>query len=261
MAAPEVVIGDGFGDRSGVVLAFPSSPPRSRNGATDRTGRLRDAFDLDSGVMLAYPSARSDARGLVLAPGARLRSGTVIYAGSVIDRGFQTGHNVVIREQNRIGRNVCIWTNTVVDYGCVIGDGVKIHCNCYIAQFTELQDGVFLAPGVTIANDLFPGNADSARAMVGPRIEVGAQIGVNVTILPYVTIGRGAIVGAGSVVTKDVPAGYIAYGNPAVPMRRIDPPGDIAERVREARRRRLAAGVEGEIGAGRPYDRTGLGSR
>ena len=68
---------------------------------------------------------------------------------------------MIIREDCLIGDDVAIWSNTVVDYGCRIGDRVKIHSNCYVAQFTELEDDVFLAPGVTIANDLFPGNDDS----------------------------------------------------------------------------------------------------
>ena len=56
-----------------------------------------------------------------------------------------------------LGDDVSIWSNTVIDYGTVIGDGVKIHCNCYVAQYTEIGEGAFLAPGVSIANDLYPG--------------------------------------------------------------------------------------------------------
>jgi acetyltransferase-like isoleucine patch superfamily enzyme len=155
----------------------------------------------------------------------------VLYAGSTIGAGFETGHNVIVREENRIGDDVSVWSNTVIDYGCSIGDRVKIHSNCYVAQYTEIEDDVFLAPGVTIANDLFPGNAESARAMAGPLIQAGAQIGVNVTILPYVTIGRGALIGAGSVVTKDVPAGAVAYGNPAVVARTVADLGDVGVRL------------------------------
>ena len=68
----------------------------------------------------------------------------------------------------QIGDDVSIWSNTVVDYGCRIGSRVKIHCNCYVAQYTELEDDVFLAPGVTIANDLYPGDERSAELMAGP---------------------------------------------------------------------------------------------
>ena len=103
----------------------------------------------------------------------------------------------------------------MVDYGCRIGDRVKIHTNCYVAQYTEIQDDAFLAPGVTVANDLYPGQEESARLMSGPLIGAGAQIGVNVTLLPFVRIGDGCLVGAGSVVTHDLPPGTVAFGNPA----------------------------------------------
>lgn len=196
---------------------------------------LTAGASVDDGVLIGYHSGRSASSGVKIGPHARLRSGTVVYAGSTFGERLQTGHNVVIREQVQIGNDVSIWSNSVVDYGCVIGDRVKIHSNCYIAQYTELEDDVFLAPGVTIANDLYPGNEASAEAMAGPLVRQGAQIGVNVTLLPYVTIGRGAIIGAGSVVTRDVPDGMIAYGNPAVAVRPKPDPHSLATRVGKAR--------------------------
>ncbi len=194
---------------------------------------LRDGWHVDRGVRLGYPPGRVDAPALVLGAHARIRSGTALYAGARIGDGFEAGHNVVVREGTVIGDDVSIWSNSVVDYGCRIGDRVKIHCNCYIAQFTRIEDDVFLAPGVSIANDLFPGNAESARAMRGPLIRSGAQVGVNATLLPFVTIGRGAIIGAGAVVTKDVPDGAIAFGSPARP-RAMVADIDIAARLGEA---------------------------
>ena len=180
-----------------------------------------EAIEADHGVLVGYPVSRARAEPLVLGAGARLRSGTVLYDGSTIGRGLQTGHSVVIREACEVGDDVSVWTNSVIDYGCRIGNRVKIHCNCYVAQYSEFEDDVFLAPGVTIANDLYPGNHRSAELMAGPKIGVGAQIGVNVTILPFVRIGAGALIGAGSVVTRDIPAGVVAFGNPAVPRRTV----------------------------------------
>jgi acetyltransferase-like isoleucine patch superfamily enzyme len=175
----------------------------------------------DPGVVVGYPVSRPGTRPLVLGAGARLRSGTVLYDGTTIGRRLETGHGVLIREGCDLGDDVSIWSNSVIDYGCRIGDRVKIHCNCYVAQYSELEDDVFLAPGVTIANDLYPGNGRSAQLMAGPRVCAGAQIGVNVTILPFVRIGAGALIGAGSVVTRDVPAGVVAFGNPAVVRRAV----------------------------------------
>lgn len=185
----------------------------------------------DHDVVIGYPVSRTDVEPVVLGPGARLRSGTVLYDGTAIGRRLQTGHGVVIREGCEIGDDVSIWSNSVVDYGCRIGDRVKIHCNCYVAQFTELESDVFLAPGVTIANDLYPGDQRSARMMAGPRIGAGAQIGVNVTVLPFVRIGAGALIGAGSVVTRDIPAAVVAFGNPAAPRRKVAELPAMAARV------------------------------
>ena len=190
---------------------------------------------VDAGVIVGYSAERVAAVALSIGLGARLRSGTVIYDGSRIGDRLQTGHGVVIREESVIGDDVSIWSHSVVDYGCVIGDRVKIHCNCYVAQFTEIEQDAFLAPGVTIANDLYPGRPGSAAPMQGPRILAGAQIGANATILPYVTIGEGAMIGAGAVVTNDVPDGMLAYGCPAVPVRRVVELGDIEARIWAAR--------------------------
>lgn len=167
-------------------------------------------------VILGQPTGRQvEDPALRIGPSAVLRSGTVLYVGSTIGSSFQTGHNVVIREQNRLGDHVSVWNNTTIDYGCVIGDRVKLHTNVYVAQYTILEEDVFLAPGVTIANDPHPGCAFSGQCMRGPHLKRGAQIGVNVTILPFVTIGERALVGAGSVVTKDVPPDCVVVGNPA----------------------------------------------
>lgn len=152
----------------------------------------------DADVQIGYEVARDVDRYLSIGADATLRSGTVIYVGSRIGDRFETGHHVVIREQCRVGDDVSVWSNTVVDYGCRLGSRVKIHSNCYVAQYTEIEDDAFLAPGVTIANDLYPGQAASARVMSGPRIGARAQLGVNVTVLPFVRIGHGCLVGAGS---------------------------------------------------------------
>lgn len=180
------------------------------------TVNLGEGSLIDSGCILGYKSPRKGVSEILnIGRGARVRSGTVIYAGSSIGDSLETGHNVVIREENEIGAEFSIWNNSVIDYGCRIGDRVKIHCNVYVAQFTIIEDEVFLAPGVTIANDYHPGCPESRACMRGPTLKKGCRIGVNSTILPYVIIGEGTLVGSGSVVTRDLPAGVLAYGNPA----------------------------------------------
>jgi len=183
--------------------------------------------EVDDDVILGYPTGREiDDRRLRIGAGARLRSGTVIYAGSRFGARLETGHHVVIREQVEAGERLSVWTGTVIDYGCRLGDRVKLHTNVYVAQYTTIEDDVFLAPGVTIANDLHPGRDYSLRRMRGPHLGRGAQLGVNVTVLPFITIGPGALIGAGSVVTRDVPADALAYGNPARVWRRASELGE-----------------------------------
>lgn len=181
---------------------------------------LGDDCAIDPRAVIGFTPGRKIASlTLVLGPGAQVRSGSVIYAGSSIGARLETGHNVVIREENHIGDDLNIWNNSVIDYGCSIGSGVRIHCNVYVAQYTTLEDEVFLAPGVSIANDPHP---ICGLCMVGPTIKRGARIGVNVTLLPRIVIGEGAVIGAGSVVTRDVPPYTLAYGNPARPKKPVD---------------------------------------
>jgi len=168
---------------------------------------------IDDNVVLGYPTGRPvEERLLRIGARARLRWGTVIYGGSIIGDDLQTGHGVVIREESAIGDGLMIWSHSVIDYGCRIGSNVRIHTKVYLAQLTTVADGVFLAPGVTTANDLHP---ICTECMLGPTIGARARIGAGSTILPRVRIGEDALVGAGSVVTRDVAPKAVVVGNPA----------------------------------------------
>lgn len=187
-----------------------------------------DKCTVEAGAVLGYvPGRRIVDLSLTIGMHAHIRSGTVIYAGTTIGTHLETGHNVVIREENSIGDYLSIWNNSTIDYGCTIGHRVKIHCNVYVAQFTILEDDVFLAPGVTIANDPHP---QCGLCMRGPTIRRGARVGVNVTLLPHVVVGEETLIGAGSVVTTDLPPRCVAYGNPARirgPLDGLDCPFDL----------------------------------
>jgi acetyltransferase-like isoleucine patch superfamily enzyme len=175
---------------------------------------------VDESVILGYPPGRKiPISESIIGNNARIRSNTVIYTNVSIGDDLETGHNVVIREENVIGDNFNIWNNSTVDYGCKIGDNVRIHCNVYVAQFTTIESGVFIAPSVVIANDPHP---ICTKCMQGPTIKEGARIGVGAVLFPRIVIGEYSFVGAGSVVTKNIPPKAVVYGNPARVIKTVD---------------------------------------
>lgn len=157
----------------------------------------------------------------VIAEGAFIRSGTVIYAGNKIGRNFQTGHNVTIRESNLIGDDVSIGSLSCIEYKVKIGKGVRIHSQVFIPEYSELKDGCWIGPNVVFTNANHPLCPKAKECLKGPTVEEGAKIGANSTLLPGVIIGRDALVGAGSVVVKDVPERSVVVGNPAKSIKKI----------------------------------------
>lgn len=165
--------------------------------------------------------------------GALIRSHTVIYAGNRLGQRLQTGHGVLIREENRIGDDVSIGSHSNIEHHVTIGNGVRLHSNAFVPEYTVLEDGCWLGPGVVLTNARYPGAPDEKRRLRGPVIRTGATLGANVTVLPGVIIGAHALVGAGATVVRDVPEGKVVAGNPA---RIINAVEEIeAYRVRHAR--------------------------
>ena len=146
---------------------------------------------------------------------AVIRSHTVIYAGNVIGRNFQTGNKVNIRESNRIGDNVSVGTLSVIEHHVEIADNVRIHTQVFIPEFSVLEEGCWIGPNVVFTNAKYPLSPGVKDSLAGPIIGRGAKIGANATLLPGVRIGEYALVGAGAVVVRDVPAGAVVVGNPA----------------------------------------------
>lgn len=150
----------------------------------------------------------------VIGGGGVIRSGTVIYAGTTIGDGFNSGHGAMIREDNVIGDNCSVGSNAVLEPGNRVGSGTRIHSQCFLEHVT-LGERVFLAPGVVFTDDPHPICPRYLDCVLGATVEDDVSIGGNATILPGVRIGAGALVGAGSVVTRDVAAGTVVAGNPA----------------------------------------------
>lgn len=169
--------------------------------------------DIDKDVILGYlPEKKIYDYELIIGKNAKIRSGTIIYGGTKIGVNLETGHNCIIKEECTIGNDFKIGSNSIIDYGCIIGDGVVIQELVYICPHTIIEDGVFIGGGVFFADDKYPPRKTAAEP---PKILKRARIGMNCVILPGIIIGEGALIGAGSVVTKNIPPYSVAFGNPA----------------------------------------------
>jgi acetyltransferase-like isoleucine patch superfamily enzyme len=158
---------------------------------------------------------------LMIGPGGVIRSHTIIYAGARIGARVQTGHGVLIRELTFIGDDCSIGTGSVVEFSVVIGDRVRLHSQCFVPEYSVLEDDCWLGPRVVLTNARFPKSRRVKDTLQGVRIGRFAKIGANATLLPSVVIGDGALVGAGAVVTKNVPPDTVVVGNPARPIGRV----------------------------------------
>lgn len=136
-------------------------------------------------------------------------------AESQIGRGTRVWQFVVVLKGAKIGMECNICAQTLIEGDVVIGDRVTIKSGVQIWDGSTIGDDVFIGPNATFSNDRYPKSKQYPAKFNGVVIQNGASIGANATLLPGVTIGQNAMVGAGAVVTKDVPAKAVVVGNPA----------------------------------------------
>jgi acetyltransferase-like isoleucine patch superfamily enzyme len=173
--------------------------------------RIGAHAQIDSGVVLGYRYP-GDTSPLIIGDHAIIRSGSIVYASTSIGNRFQCGHQVLIRGEVTIGDRCVVHHKCTLEGRLRIGNGVKIMAHVYLPSTTEIGNMVFIGPGTTFLNDKYP--MRRAAPVCGPKVGDHVSIGGGVTICPEVSIGRNCIIGAGSVVTKDVPPDTLAYGNP-----------------------------------------------
>lgn len=151
-----------------------------------------------------------------------IKDGCLIGAGVVVYRGCSIGEKVMLADMSSVREHVSIGDYTIIGRGVTVENKVKIGSRCkieteaYITALSEIEDGCFVAPEVTFTNDNFLGRTkDRFKYHKGVTMKRGARVGANVTFLPGVVVGEDALIAAGSVVTKDVPARKIVMGSPA----------------------------------------------
>jgi acetyltransferase-like isoleucine patch superfamily enzyme len=172
-------------------------------------------------------SPRSTAKREPLPP-AEIGDGTVVSTGAIVFAGSQVGARVIlgdqscVRERVSIGDDVVLGRGSLVENDTTIGARTKIQAEAYITAYCTLEDDVFIAPCVVTTNDNFMGRTERRHELIaGPTIRRGARVGGGAILCPGIEIGEEAFVGAGAVVTKDVPARKLVVGNPARVLRDV----------------------------------------
>jgi UDP-2-acetamido-3-amino-2,3-dideoxy-glucuronate N-acetyltransferase len=146
----------------------------------------------------------------------------VIYRGATIDSRVLIADLASVRENVTIGRGTIVGRGVTVENFCKIGRYCKLESESYITAYSELEDRVFVAPGVLMSNDNFIGRtAERFKHFKGLTVKKGGRLGVGTVFLPGLTVGEDALVAGGSVATRDLPARTISLGAPAKPWRPV----------------------------------------
>lgn len=132
-----------------------------------------------------------------------------------IGEGTRIWQFAVVLKGAKIGYDCNICAHTFIENDVVVGDNVTIKCGVQLWDGLRIGNNVFIGPNVTFCNDKHPSSGNRDFVCLPTMIEDEVSIGANATILPGVRLGRGCVVGAGAVVTKDVPPGITVVGNPA----------------------------------------------
>ncbi len=158
----------------------------------------------------------------VIGAGSIVSTGAIVFAGSTIGERVVLGDQSCVRERVTIGDDVVVGRGSLVENDTTIGAMTKIQADAYITAYSTLEEHVFIAPCVVTTNDNWMGRTEKRFGNVkGPTIRRGARVGGGAVICPAVEIGVEAFVGAGAVVTRDVPPRKVVVGSPARVLRDV----------------------------------------
>lgn len=156
--------------------------------------------------------ARTPSEGL---PPTSIHPTAVVEDGAQIGAGTRVWHHAHVRSGARIGERCVLGKSVFVDSSAVVGSGCKVQNFVSIYSGVTLEDEVFVGPSAVFTNDRYPRASGEGWELMPTLVRRGASIGANATVLPGLTIGEWAVVGAGAVVTRDVEPHRLVAGNPA----------------------------------------------
>ncbi|HEY2371987.1 MAG TPA: hypothetical protein VGH82_05525 [Gaiellaceae bacterium] len=158
----------------------------------------------------------------VIGDGTIISTGAIVFAGATIGDACIIGDQSCVRERVVIAGDVVVGRGSLVENDTTIGRGTRIQAEAYITAYSTLEDDVFIAPCVVTTNDNFMGRTDRRKELMkGPTIRRGARVGGGAILCPGIEIGEEAFIGAGAVVTKDVPPRKVVVGSPARVLRDV----------------------------------------
>ena len=220
--APGLLLGEG--------VEVPADAAIGGNVVIHAGTALGAGVRVQDGAVLGKPPAfgarskalREEPPPLVVGEGAVVCAGAVLVAGAAIGPGVVIGDQVYVRERSAVGRDSVVGRGCSIENDVVIGARARIQTGSYITAFSELEDDVFVAPMVVTTNDMTAGRRGPGVPLRGPRLRRACRVGAGAVLLPGVEIGAEAFVGAGAVVTRDVPPRAVVVGSPARRIREVD---------------------------------------
>jgi acetyltransferase-like isoleucine patch superfamily enzyme len=185
--------------------------------------RLQDACVLGKPVALGPRSraSREPPPPAVIGERATVCAGAVVVAGALIGAGAVVGDQSHVRERAILGESTMVGRGSAVDNDVTIGARVRVQTGCYITAFSTIEDDVFVAPGVVLANDDTMARHGDDYELRGALLRRACRVGAGAVLVPGVEVGEEAFVAAGAVVTKDVPPRAVVLGVPARQVREV----------------------------------------